>query len=131
MTAGKRVPKHVFNPCLNSHPSSGLKFQISIESTPRVSLLRRLQDGKFGFYSYDFFQPRDVIGWESLDLRYVWSRDEPVTAAAEIFADQTMFHGRHFTIGTNPWSHHVQGYEVMVPIMFPLKRIKHPSEIQT
>ena len=52
--------------------------------------------------------PRDVIGWESLDLRYVWSRDEPVTAAAQIFADQTVFHGRHFTIGTNPWSHHVQ-----------------------
>ena len=108
----------------------GLRF---LRQASRVSLLRRLEDGKYGFYSYDFFRPRDVIGWDSLDLTYVWSRDEPVTAADEIFADQIAFHGRHFTIGTNPWSHHVQGYEVrgLLFSMFAPRGSKNTSILRT
>ena len=120
MSASDEFPQMLF----------GLRF---LRQASRVSLLRRLEDGKYGFYSYDFFRPRDVIGWDSLDLRYVWSRDETVTAAAEIFADQIAFHGRHFTIGTNPWSHHVQGYEVrgLLFSMFAPRGSKNTSILRT
>ena len=83
-----------------------------LRQASKVALLRRLDGGKLGFYSYDFFRPpEEVAGWESLTLRYVWSHDKPVAAVAKIFTDQSRFRGRHFTIGTNPWSHHVLGYE--------------------
>ena len=75
--------------------------------------MRRLGGGKFGFYSYDFFRPPEgVVGWQSLNLRFVWSRRKRVTSVAEIFTDQSRFRGRRFTVGTNPWSHHVLGYPI-------------------
>ena len=80
----------------------------------KVALLRRLGGGKFGFYSYDFFRPppEGVVGWQSLHLRYVWSRRKRVNSVGEIFTDQSRFRGRRFTVGTNPWSHHVLGYRI-------------------
>ena len=65
-----------------------------LRQASKVALLRQLNGGKLGFYSYDFFRPPPegvVIGWDSLTLRYVWSHDEPVSAVAEIFTDQSKF----------------------------------------
>ena len=83
-----------------------------MQQASKVALMKELDGGKFGFYSYDFFRPPDVItDWESLVLRYVWSPDKPIKTVADIFTDQQNFHRRHFTIGTNPWSHHVVGHQ--------------------
>jgi hypothetical protein len=84
------------------------------KSAAKVVVVSLLLDGKLAFQAYDFFHPAAADVTKSNDmlsvtLRYVWSPTNPIEYDGQIFSTLKDFNGRHFTIGTNPWSHHVLG----------------------
>jgi hypothetical protein len=81
------------------------------KATAKVAVVSILQDGKLAFHAFNFFSPeitnKPIL---VLTLRYVWLPSNLIQNVEDIFINQKDFHGRHFTIATNPWSHHVLGY---------------------
>jgi hypothetical protein len=81
------------------------------KDTAKVAVVSILQDEKLAFHAFNFFRPettnKSILAFT---LRYVWSPSNLIQNVKDIFINQKDFHGRHFTIATNPWSHHVLGY---------------------
>ena len=68
-------------------------------------------------FSYDFFHSSahdnsGAFDFKSLNLRYVWSKDNLMVSENQIFTNQDNFNGRQLTVTVMPWSHHVLGYEI-------------------
>jgi hypothetical protein len=85
------------------------KFQ----TMSNVALVKMLKNGKLAFYTFDFFHDKSKRNNSlSVELRYIWSLINHIDYADQIFTSQSNFKGHHFTTALNPYSHHVQGYEI-------------------
>lgn len=84
-----------------------------LQRLPRVAAIvdtKGFEKEKLTFYSYDFFF--DGRNTSNITMSYVWSRGTGVKRVEDLFTDLTDFHDHHFTIATNPWSHHVLADEI-------------------
>ncbi|XP_059088023.1 glutamate receptor ionotropic, NMDA 2D-like isoform X1 [Tigriopus californicus] len=80
---------------------------------PRVAAIldtEGFKGEKFTFHNYDFFH--DGRGTTNITMSYVWSPQRRIDQVADVFTNLSDFHEHHFTIATNPWSHHVLADEI-------------------